>query len=146
MLFFIEIPHNCALFNIENLKNFLPLITLPIKKWGRARHLNALICDDIRREKNGQLAYLVNGEWVVFRNENGGEMNIWQNVSQILQVTFDNGVKIYTGKTIVPNAFFFLSDDIKDKTYASHIAPGMFAKDVKKIQDAPSHTPYPTPS
>ena len=136
MFFLIEIPNFCALFPYNDYTVPLPLNMLPIKKLGYDRSVNALICDDIRREKNGQLAYLVNGEWFVFRNETGGEMNIWQNLSQILQVTFDDGVKIYTGETIVPDAFFHLADKIKETTYASHIAPSWFATDVRRIQAA----------
>ena len=135
MFFLIEFSNNCALFLYNDYTVPLPLNTLPIKKWGYDRSVNALICDDIRREKNGQLAYLVNGEWFVFRNEKGGEMSIWS-VSQILQVTFDDGVKIRTGETIVPDAFFHLADKIKETTYASHIAPRWFATDVRRIQAA----------
>jgi len=57
-------------------------------------------------------------------------------VSQLLQVTFTDGVHVSAGKTKVPDALWFFADAIKGDIRASSIAETFFAKDIKAIQEA----------
>ncbi len=131
MIFWIELPSGACLFLAHNHETSLLLSGLPIEKlFSFYNNPNALKCTDIRRGKNGDLQYYVEGYgWLVLRQEDGTALG-WRQVSQILQVTLDNNVCIRAGETKTPNAFWTLAEDITAKTHASAIAPKMFARDV----------------
>jgi hypothetical protein len=129
MIFWIEFPPNCSLFCINNSKQPLPLGELNIKKIAPvALQPNAFPCRDIRRNKDEELEYYVEGyNWVVLRQENGAKL--WTN-PEILQVSFNNDIVITTVYTKVPNALWHLAEAITDKKYASKIALDMFAREI----------------
>jgi hypothetical protein len=81
------------------------------------------------------MEYHINDIWYVLRQENGSALGFLQ-VSQLLQVTFTDGVHVSAGKTTVPDALWNFADAIKGNIHASSIAETFFAKDIKKIQAA----------
>ena len=130
MFFWIELPSGACLFLAHNCKTPLFLSGLPTEKMGMFYGKpHALKCTDIRRE-NGDLQYFVKDYgWLVLRQEDGSALGVWQ-VPRILQVTLDNNVCIRAGETKTPNAFWTMAENITAETYASAIAPKMFAPDV----------------
>lgn len=138
MKFSVELPRGCSLFPASS----NGVYTAPIELEGiyqmwelkTLRH-HAFNCDNISKGLDKQMEYLINGKWHVLRQENGNKMGLFH-VTQILEVTFANGVHVSAGETTVPDAFFRMAEKIDGSVYASSIAEAFFANDIKAIQAA----------
>ncbi len=134
MFFLVELPRGASLFPASPNGVYTTPVNLEgiYAPWNlESLKYHAFRCDDIR---NG-LEYFINGEWCVLRQEDGNKLGLFQ-VSQLLQVTFDDGVCVSTGKTKVPDALWTLAENIHGDVYASRIAKTFLANDIKAIQAA----------
>lgn len=137
MYFHVELPRGASLFPASP----NGVYTTPVNLEGIHAPWNleslkyyAFRCNDIRNGLDG-LEYFINGEWYVLRQEDGSQLGLFQ-VTQLLQVTFDDDVCVSTGKTKVPDALWTLAGKIRGDVYASHIAKTFLANDIKAIQEA----------